>query len=186
VVFPALAVEADGLVDLGRDGAALICRATTVNLALRSEAEQEALVAAFGRVLNGLAGPLQVVIHTEAVDLDDHVDRLVHAAPGLPHPGLESAAGDHARFLAGLAQQRDVWRRQIFLIVRERLPLAEAASTLHRRVEELGSLLAGAGVKLTVLDGGHVADLLLRHTRPDATPPAGLSLPDEIIRTAPG
>src|SRR6266704_2084079 len=40
-------ITPDGLVDLGGDGMALVCQASTVNFALRTPAEQEALVAAF-------------------------------------------------------------------------------------------------------------------------------------------
>ena len=50
--LPFAGVSADGIVDLGADGLAVICRASAVTFSLRTPAEQEALVAGFARWLN--------------------------------------------------------------------------------------------------------------------------------------
>ena len=55
-------IGADGVIGLGGDGAAAVAAVSTVNFALRSPAEQDALTAAYGRWLNSLTGPVQVVI----------------------------------------------------------------------------------------------------------------------------
>jgi hypothetical protein len=54
-----------GVVDLGTDGLAVIAVASTVNFALRTPAEQESLVASFGRYLHSLTAPVQVLVRTE-------------------------------------------------------------------------------------------------------------------------
>ena len=106
--LPFAGVGADGVVDLGPDGMALVCRASAVTFSLRTPAEQEALVAGFARWLNGLDQPAQILVRAEPVDLTASVDALLDAAPGLPHPALEAASRDHAAFLAGLAARRDL------------------------------------------------------------------------------
>src|SRR6266702_2475078 len=68
LALPATGITRDGLVDLGSDGMALVCQASTVNFALRTPDEQQALVAAFARVLHALTGPVQVVVRAERVD----------------------------------------------------------------------------------------------------------------------
>jgi hypothetical protein len=54
--FPAQGASPDGHVDLGDEGAAAICRASSVNFALRSETEQRALVEGFARLPSGSKG----------------------------------------------------------------------------------------------------------------------------------
>ena len=76
-----------------------VAAASTVNFALRTPAEQHALTAAFGRWLNSLRGPVQILIRAQRVDLSAMAAALREAAPALPHPALEAAALDHAGFL---------------------------------------------------------------------------------------
>ena len=113
------ASRADGIVDLGADGLALVCRASAVTFTLRTPAEQEALVAGFARFLNSLAEPVEILVRAEPVDLTPAIDALLDAAPGLPHPALEAAARGHARFLADLADRRDLLRREVLVVLRQ-------------------------------------------------------------------
>src|SRR6266567_8036909 len=86
LALPARGIDPDGLVDLDGDGMALACRASTVNFALRTPDEQQALVAAFARVLHALTGPVQLVVRSERADLARLVSDLDEGAGGLPHP----------------------------------------------------------------------------------------------------
>ena len=121
-----------------------------MNFALRSPDEQDALAAAYGRWLNSLTGPVQILVRAGRADLSAAVAALREAAPGLPHPALEQAALEHAAFLEGLAAERDVLTRQALLIVREPghgtgRPGGTAAGRALQRAGEAARLLAGAG-----------------------------------------
>ncbi|SFK89401.1 PrgI family protein [Amycolatopsis sacchari] len=122
--LPAEAVTETGVVDLGPDGLAVVAVASTVNFALRTPAEQEALVASFGRYLHSLTAPVQVLVRTERLDLSAQIAELRERAGGLPHPALEAAAVEHADYLVQLGQESDLLRRQVLIVLRE--PLAAA------------------------------------------------------------
>ncbi|MCE7009916.1 PrgI family protein [Kibdelosporangium philippinense] len=117
--LPAEAVTDTGVVDLGKDGLAVVAVASTVNFALRTPNEQEALVASFGRYLHSLTAPVQVLVRTERLDLSGQIAELRQQAGGLPHPALEQAAYEHADYLAQLGEQSDLLRRQVLLVLRE-------------------------------------------------------------------
>ena len=85
--LPVAGVRADGIVDLGADGLAVICRASAVTFSLRTPAEQEALVAGFARFLNSLGEPVEILVRAEPVDLTPAIDALLDAAPGPAPPG---------------------------------------------------------------------------------------------------
>jgi hypothetical protein len=168
--LPVAGVRADGIVDLGGDGLALVCRASAVTFALRTPTEQEALVAGFARFLNSLAEPVEVLVRAEPVDLTPAIDALLDSATGLPHPALEVAARGHARFLAELADRRDLLRREVLVVLRQRGG-DDAAGRLHRRAAEAGAALGAAGVILNVLDGSETAACLARALDPAGTTP---------------
>ena len=164
-------VSPDGVISLGADGAAAVAAVSTVNFALRSPAEQDALAAAYGRWLNSLTGPAQVLIRAGRADLSGAVADLRDAAPGLPHPALEEAALEHAAFLDGLAAERDVLTRQALLVIREPGHGASTAGRAMQRAGEAARLLAGADLQVSVLDGGQVTALLAACADPAAPPP---------------
>ena len=169
IEFPLQDATPDGHVDLGDDGTAAICRASSVNFALRSEAEQRALVEGFARLLNALDAPVQFLVRSNRVDLRGLVEAIDDAAGGLPHPSLEAAAREHADFLQSLGSRRDALSRQVMICFRE--PGDESASGLGHRVEEAGALLRGLGVRLVRQEGAEISALLARAADPEAEPP---------------
>lgn len=209
--LPAEAVTDTGVIDLGADGLAAVAVASTVNFALRTAAEQESLVAGFGRYLHSLTAPVQLLVRTERLDLSSHITELRDRAGALPHPALEAAAREHADYLAHLAQHTDLLRRQVLLVVREPHHTAKAStgrgwtptwltrdsdradtgarraaeSRLARRLSEATDLLAPAGITLTPLDAGRATAVLASACDPDTLLPASteLAAADDVITT---
>ncbi|MFE0104458.1 PrgI family protein [Streptomyces sp. NPDC059009] len=120
--LPVAGVSETSVVDLAQDGLAVIALCGTVNFALRTPAEQNALVAVFGRYLHSLTAPVQILVRAERLDLSAPIAELQNRAPNLPHPALERAALEHADYLAELDHSAHLLRRQVLLVLRE--PLA--------------------------------------------------------------
>lgn len=185
LVLPLVEISGGGVIDLGADGAAVICRASAVTFALRTPAEQQALVAGFARWLNSLDASVQILTRATPLDLHRRIAALVDAAPGLPHPGLESAALDFAWFLSDLAAHTELLTQEVLLILRQPRsggPGEEPGVRLHRRAAEAGVTLAAAGVRVSVLDGPAAAACLSSCLDPGAAGhPAGLATPTSVI-----
>ncbi len=195
--LPLAGIDPSGVVDLGPDGLAVICRASAVTFSLRTPAEQEALVTGFARFLSSLADPVQVLVRAERLDVGPAIDALLDAAPGLPHVALERAARDHAAFLADLAASRALLRREVLVVLRQPAGQASAegdrSGRLLRRAAEAVTSLGAAGVSLSVLDGVTASGVLARSLDP-AGPPrpgalagssAGIDEPVTLARRAP-
>ncbi|MFD1935128.1 PrgI family protein [Nonomuraea mangrovi] len=184
--LPARGVGQDGLIDLGPDGVAAVAEVSTVSFALRTPEEQDSLVAVFGRCLNALSGPIQILVRAERVNLSDTIADLHRSAPQLPHPALAHAAREHAAFLANLSARHDLLRRQVLLIIREPIVGSQgrtaAASRALRRLDEASRVLGACGLTIKLLDPPGVTGLLHACFDPTA-PPLGddFALPDDVI-----
>lgn len=174
LVLPASAIGDDGEITLPSARAAIVA-ATTTNLALRTPGEQAALVEAFGRWLNSLNAPTQIVVSAQPVDLHRHAAALAATARALPDPALEGACADHAAFLADLADRRDPLRRQVLIVTRT--PTGERVEhAARRRAEDTTRALSGLGVTARVLDGAAVTAALAAAADPYRPPrPGGLA-----------
>lgn len=148
---PLVDVAVQGVVDLGADGSALLCAVTPVNFALRTEAEQEALVAVFARFLHADAGGWQLVVSTRPADPAPLAQRVAEAAAALPHPALEQAARAHAAHLRSLAAERGLLSRQAVLVLHDHGGPQAGAAGLARRAEQAQALLSAAGVTVRPL-----------------------------------
>ncbi|TDB76808.1 PrgI family protein [Actinomadura sp. KC216] len=189
--LPAAAISADGVIDLDAEGAAVVCQASTVSFALRTPQEQAALVGVFGRWLNSLSGPAQIVVRAQDVDLVPLISGLRDHAPTLAHPELEQAAIEHAEFLADLARRRDLLRRQVLIVLREPHHGRSgdgAAQRVLRRADEAVRVLAAAGITVRVLPGDHATAVLAAccnpwHTTPAAATDQRAAPPETITST---
>ncbi|MGC4804996.1 PrgI family protein [Micromonospora sp. DT233] len=178
--LPADAIDDDGEIAVGGDRAAIVA-ATTINLTLRTATEQAALIDGFGRWLNSLSTPTQVVVSAQPVDLASHARTVADAARTQPHPALEAACADHAAFLADLAEHRDPLRRQVLVITRA-APGEQGSHTARRQADDTVRALSGLGVTARTLDGPAATAALVAAADPYRTPrPGGLAAPDTVI-----
>ena len=184
--LPAQAIGGDGVVGLGGGRAGCLVAATAVNIGLRTGDEQAALLAGYGRWLNGLTGPVQVVVSAQRADLTGHALRVADAADALPVPALADAASGYARFLLEVAARRDPLARTVTIVCTAAGPTAPTEAV--RRAEQAAAALAALGVDTRVLDGGAVTAALTAAVDPyqpgDASWPR--SLPDAPVTTSGG
>jgi hypothetical protein len=156
--LPPRAIAESGVIDAESRAVALVA-ATTVNIGLRTGEEQNALIGAYGRWLNSLDGPVQVVISTQRVDLSGHARRIGERAEGIANPPLAQAARDYAAFLDDLAVRRDPLCRTVTVAV---TATGEGGrdTEVRRRADHAAAALSALGAQTAVLDGARAAAVL--------------------------
>ncbi|MFD3427664.1 TraG/VirB4 family ATPase [Nocardia fluminea] len=200
-----------GVIDLGTDGLAVVAVAGTLNLSLRTPAEQDSLVGQLAGWLHTLRQPVQILVRSARLDLSEHITGL-HTASQQMSPELAAAALDHADHLTDLATAENPTHRQVLLVWREpaeglsatrtraRLPgrgqarraLSAAArrgaeSRLLRRMNEAADVLGPLGVSVTALDDTQAMAVLTSCTNPEGlvSAAANIAAPSAIITTDP-
>ena len=168
-----------GVLDLGRDGWAVVCAVTPVNFTLRSGPERDALQAGFARWLHSLAYPVQILTRTHPVDLSATITGLRRDAARLPHPALRAAAHAHAEHLQALGGAAELLHREFLIVFRSPHPTAPprsrrgtratprhgADAPIARGRSRRGEIAAG---EIAADRAGRAAASQLRHRAEDA------------------
>ena len=166
ITLPVRRVTEDGILDLGSEGLAMVSRCSSLNLALRSEAEQEALIGGFARLLNSLDGPIQFLIRAERVEVTELLVTLKQQANALPSPQLRSVAADYAGFIHSVTNGKQMLRHSAMVSIREPRSAPDAVRRLRRRMDETGVLLRQIGVLMRPMDGPAVSHTIRKSTDP--------------------
>ena len=179
-----------------------VLQAGSVNFALKSETEQEAILAGYRRFLNGLAYPLQVLVRVVPTDVEGYLGGLRDARSGTDT--LRRLGQDHEAFVRRIARERTLLDRRFYVVVpagmdgaferrglgwpwrrgtgreRERGDLIAARRKLAFRCGEVAEGLGSFGVTTRRLDGEELA-ALWRATLGTVT--AGASRREPLVAT---
>jgi hypothetical protein len=158
-----------------------ILEAQSINFALRSETEQEGIIAGYRAFLNALSYPLQVVVRILPTDVEAYLDGLRQRPRVRDDDTLRRLALDHEAFVRRLARERALLERRFYIVIpagldgaserrRMRWPWQEAPSDVLRhleaaahqldfRAQEISLALASFGVSSRRLGGDEIAQL---------------------------
>src|SRR3990170_4434451 len=107
----------DGMLCLrGRDYRAVL-EAGSVNFALKSETEQEAIMAGYRAFLNSLSYPIQVVARILPTDVEAYLAGLRERSGGRASETMHRLALDHETFVRRLARERTLLERRFYVVV---------------------------------------------------------------------
>jgi len=90
---------------------------SSVNFALKSEEEQNALVGAYVNFLNSMSFPIQIVIQSRKLDIDGYMRRLQEAKKGLTNELLRQQIISYENFVQELVEMRNIMSKKFFVIV---------------------------------------------------------------------
>ncbi len=100
----------------GGDHRAVI-EAGSVNFALKSDAEQEAILAGYRRWLNALAYPVQVLVRIVPTDVEVYLGGLRHPCGTRSAEVWQRLAQDHEAFVRSIARERTLLDRRCYVVV---------------------------------------------------------------------
>lgn len=114
-VFPIRAVG-PGICLVGRDRFSAVLEALPINFGLRSPKDQERLVNAYTAFLNGLSFPIEILVRSDLLRLDEYLGELKSGEEDI-EPHLRPSLGDYIEFLHETATVQHLVRRRFFIIL---------------------------------------------------------------------
>ena len=107
----------DGVVMLKDGSCSMVMQVSSVNFDLLSEREQEALVFAYGGIINSLNFPVQIVIHSTAKDVTAYLNNLKAAEEKQLNPLLKDRIVSYRKFIEETVKRNDVLSKSFFVVV---------------------------------------------------------------------
>lgn len=119
---------------------------SSVNFALKSVDEQNAIVQAYMQFLNGIDYPIQVLIQSRKMNIDNYMRQLDDSAKLLTNDLLKRQIRDYKDFVKQLVQLGDIMQKRFFVVV----PLNPAANLQKGFFERLGEIFTpSAAIRLS-------------------------------------
>lgn len=162
-LFPIRAIG-PGMCLVGRDRFTAVFEAIPINFSLRSLNDQQRLVQAYTVFLNGLNFPIELLIRSDLMRLDDYLGDIKANEEEI-EPHLRPVLGDYIEFIKETASVQHLLRRRFFLFLswqgtdsrtrplkRGEVLWHEAEIELERRKEILSQGLRPMGVRIRSLN----------------------------------
>lgn len=173
----------------------MIVQASAVNFDLLSEAEQDAMIAAYAEVLNSLTFPIEIIIHTRRMDITNYLLYLQGYERQQISKALKDQIAYYRNFIKQLVVENNVLFKKFYLVIpyqtseKNKLGFVEslfdrslnkqkaveysraefetAKQNLNEKVTELKNLFTRMGIKLIQLKNPEIIELFYEIYNPN-------------------
>ncbi|MBI2624070.1 hypothetical protein HYW67_01065 [Candidatus Parcubacteria bacterium] len=184
-----------------KDGALrAVLMASSMNFELKSTEEQDAIVYAYQDFLNSLDFPIQFVVHSRRLDIEEYLVQIEARGKDQPNELLRLQTAEYAKFVRGFVELANIMAKTFYVVIpftpveqtkaslsdrilaafKPRQALKEAGrfeefrNQLWQRVEHVIAGLGRFGVRAVPLNTEELIELFYSLYRPGEAAKAGL------------
>jgi len=115
---------------------------SSINFALKSEEEQEAIIQNYVSFLNSLRRPIQVIIQSRLLNIDYYLTNLEQTKKEITNELLKMQIADYIQFIRELIKLGDIMNRRFYVVISYD-PLRNTRKGFFTQVSELFSSASG-------------------------------------------
>lgn len=180
----------NGVIILKNGGLRSVLMASSVNFALKSETEQNAIVGAFQTFLNTLDFSVQMIVHSRQLDIRPYLELLEQKIQTQNSDLMQLQLREYVSFIERFVDQTNIMRKHFYVVVpyqtvsatdvTSSIPFlggkSDAPEKEQRFIEQVQQLdqrtavvaggLSSAGIRTTKLDTEAILELLYRSFNP--------------------
>lgn len=108
---------ADDILLLKDGGGALVLQVNAVNFGLLSEREQVAIISTFAQMLNSLSFSIQIVIHSERLNISNYIAVLDTAQKAQTNPLLSRMIIEYKKFIQSTIKENEVLDKKFYVVI---------------------------------------------------------------------
>lgn len=173
-----------------------IIMVSSINFALKSEEEQNAIIAGYVNFLNTISFPVQIVIQSRKLDIDGYIERLQTFQQNQKNELLKMQIAEYIDYIQELIEIGNIMTKKFYIVIpynplsdkqkgffQRFLELFKAAKYIRiserrfqqrkkelvQRVNHVIDSLASIGLKAVVLDTQGIIELLYNTYNPDVS-----------------
>jgi len=148
-----------------------VLQVSPVNFELKSEDEQDAIIETYESFLNSVGIPLQVLIRTRQIDMDEYLETLAERLAAETEPIYRTQLENYDEFIRGLITTNSILSRQFYVIVpcdaNSKLDFVTISEQLNLSVDVVSKGLARLGMQSKELSSLEVLDLFYSFYSPE-------------------
>ena len=107
----------DDLLILKNGGLRAILSTSSINFNLKSEPEQNSIIYSYQSFLNTLEFPIQILVRSKKLDIDDYLEKLRNKAEKQTNPLLQSQTYEYVEYIHGLIEYADIMTKEFYVVV---------------------------------------------------------------------
>ena len=129
--LPIAEIREDTVV-LKNGGLRAVLRVNPVNFNLKSEVEQQGIIAGYQGFLNTLLFPVQILVRSTRLNVDPYIQDIRRKATQQQNPLMKTQAEDYALFMEKLVDVADIMQKTFYVIVPIDAPSRTKRGVLQR------------------------------------------------------
>jgi type IV secretory pathway VirB4 component len=114
--LPILEIK-EGVVVMKDHSLRAVLIASSLNFALKSEQEKDAIVSSYQSFLNSLGFPIQIVASSRKLDLSKYIDGVRGLAGGQDNPLLKVQTEEYANFIEKMLEYSNIMEKRFYVVV---------------------------------------------------------------------
>ncbi len=107
----------DNVVLLKNGSLRAVIEVSAINFELRSEGEQIAILQNFQRFVNSIDFPLQMVVHSRKLNIDEYLKLIDQSANSLTNELLKIQAAEYSKFVKDLSELSNIMSKKFYIVV---------------------------------------------------------------------
>lgn len=116
-VFLKIAEIRDDSLVLKNGGIRSVIKVSSINFNLKSEEEQNAIIYSYQSFLNTIDFPVQIVIRSKKLDIDEYLEKLKAKAETQTNDLLKKQTTEYIDYIAKLVEYADIMEKEFFVVV---------------------------------------------------------------------
>ncbi len=179
----------------------------SINFSLKSDEEQEAVIGAYTSFLNTIDFPLQIVIQSRRLDIDNYLESIKTIEKDQKNELLKLQIRDYRQFVTEFVQQADIMTKRFYVVIpyspkvdrpakffSRLFDIFRPTSTIHlkqkqfdqfrrelyKRVDNTMNALDAAGLKSAILDTQSLIELYYNSYNPETSRQQKLESADKL------
>ncbi len=134
--LPIAEIREDTLV-LKNGGLRAVLRVNSINFNLKSEIEQQGIIAGYQSFVNTILFPIQILIRSTRLNIDPYIQNLKEKAEHQTSPLLKEQTIDYADFMSKLVDIADIMQKSFYIVVPIDAPSKTKRGLIQRFMEWL-------------------------------------------------
>jgi len=161
----------DGILILPNSQYRIVVETSSVNLELKSEAEQDVLIDSFQNFLNSLSSHLQILIRVREVDIDGYLEKMQSQKTKEKEKVYKDQIDNYTEFVRKLVSGNKILSRRFYIIIpnqnlEKRNDFALVKEQMNMQKDLIVKGLEKLGMKTRVLNSLEILDLFYNFYNP--------------------